>query len=141
MPYAELLDVDARIELLLRRAEECQISDDHEARDRCVGHGARAAAQAADRTLEVVDALLGLDESYYTIGDNSHGTEFVDEAFALLEGAEPSPQLAVTLARRGAASAGEARRPLQRSPGYERALAMSRRSAEPMRSLPGRRAP
>ena len=31
-----------------------------------------------------------------------HGTEFVDEAVELLEGTNPSPQLALTLARRGA---------------------------------------
>ena len=100
MPYADLLDVEGRIELLSKRAVECQTSDDHE-------HAIEAWNRAlvllrpARRDLEVVDALLGLDESYYTIGDNSHGSAFVDEALALLEGTAPSRQLAMALARRG----------------------------------------
>jgi len=57
--------------------------------------------RAAGRDLEVVDALLGLDESYYTIGDNSHGPQFVDEALALLDDSAPSRHLAVALTRRG----------------------------------------
>jgi DNA-binding SARP family transcriptional activator/DNA-binding CsgD family transcriptional regulator/tetratricopeptide (TPR) repeat protein len=98
--HADLLDTDARIELLSKRAYECQVNDDHE-------HAIEAWDQAlrllrgTGRQLEVVDALMGLDESYYTIGDNSHGTEFVDEAFVLLDGTEPTRQLAAILARRG----------------------------------------
>jgi len=100
MPYAELLDLDARIELLGKRASECQVADDHE-------HAIEAwtlqveLLLAAGRDLEAVDALLGLDESFYTVGDNSHGTEFVDAAFALVEESVPSPQLGRVLARRG----------------------------------------
>ncbi len=100
MPHADLLDVDARIALLGRRALECQVSDEHE-------HAIEAwnlqvdLLLTAGRRLEAVDALLGLDESFYTIGDNSHGTELVDAAFSLLDEDSPSPQLAAALARRG----------------------------------------
>ena len=100
MPHAGLLDVDARIRLLIRRAEECQVSDDHE-HAIAAWDEALVLLRAAGRDLDVVDALLGLDESYYTIGDNSRGTDFVDEALALLDGTAPSPQLASALTRRG----------------------------------------
>ncbi|HEY5185771.1 MAG TPA: BTAD domain-containing putative transcriptional regulator [Actinomycetes bacterium] len=99
MPYTGLLGVDARIDLLSKRAQECQTSDDHD-------HAIEAWDQSlellrpAGRDLEVVDALLGLDESYYTIGDNSHGSAFIDEALAVLEGTPPTRQLAMALARR-----------------------------------------
>jgi len=100
MPYVELLDVDARIELLGKRAVECQVADDHE-------HAIEVwtiqveLLLAAGRDLEAVDALLGLDESYFTIGDNSHGTDFVDAAFALVDESVPSRQLGRVLGRRG----------------------------------------
>ena len=42
-----------------------------------------------------------MDESYYTIGDNSHGTDFVDQALAVLDGAAPCRQLALAIGRRG----------------------------------------
>lgn len=101
MPHADLLAVDARVELFYKRAQECQISDDHEHAIEAWGL-ALDLLRAAGRDLEVVDVLLGLDHSYFTIGDNSHGDEFVDEAFELLDGTPPSRQLAKTLARRGA---------------------------------------
>ncbi|BEP12858.1 AAA family ATPase [Acidothermaceae bacterium B102] len=100
VPYAELLQVDARIALLCKRAEEAQVSDDHDAAI-AAWDEARTLLRGAGRDLDVVDVLLGLDDSYYTVGDNSQGTRFVDEAFALLEGTGPSPQLAATLCRRG----------------------------------------
>ena len=100
LPHADLLDNDARIELLAKRAYECQINDDH---DEAIAAWTLELdlLRGTGRDLEVVDALMGLDESLYTIGDNSQGTKFVDEAFELLDGTEPSPQLAMTLARRG----------------------------------------
>jgi DNA-binding CsgD family transcriptional regulator len=100
MPYAELLDVDARIELFSKRAQECQTSDDHDGAIEA-WNLALALLRPAGRDLEVVDALLGLDESYYTVGDNSNGTAFVDEAVARVDGTEPSRQLAMAVARRG----------------------------------------
>jgi len=100
MPYADLLDVDDRIRLLLKRAEECAVSDDHESAI-AAWDQVLVLLRRAGRTLEVVDTLLGLDESYYTIGDNSHGGEFVDEALRLLDGLPPSRQLAMALQRRG----------------------------------------
>jgi DNA-binding SARP family transcriptional activator/DNA-binding CsgD family transcriptional regulator/tetratricopeptide (TPR) repeat protein len=122
MPYAGLLDADARIELLMKRATECATSDDHE-------HAIEAweeaivLLRAAGRDLEVVEALLGMDESYYTIGDNSRGTEFVDEALAVLDGVAPCRQLALAIGRRGThlARACEYRESL---PWLERANAM-----------------
>ena len=123
MPYAELLGAEARIDFLLRRAEECQISDDHEAAI-AAWDLALPLLKSAGRDLQVVDTLLGLDESYYTVGDNSRGSQMADEAFALLEDAQPSRQKAATLARRAAylwrGSLTEAA-----IPWYERALAMS----------------
>ncbi len=101
LPYAELLDEEARIGLLGKRAYECQVADDHE-------HAIEAWNQQlellrpAGRTLEAVDALLGLDQSYYTIGDNSPGHLVDRRGFALLEGTGPSPHLARTLRYRGA---------------------------------------
>ena len=81
--------------LLGKRIEESAVSDDHESAI-AAWDEALVLLRAAGRTLEVVDALLGLDESYYTIGDNSHGGDFVDEALELLEGLAPSRQLAMT---------------------------------------------
>ena len=128
MPYADLLDVDARIDLLGKRAAECQVADDHE-------HAIEAWSVqvelllAADRDLEAVDALLGLDESFYTIGDNSHGTDFVDRAFALVDPDVTSAQLARVHARRGVhllrASETEASLPW-----LERGLAMARETGD-----------
>ena len=90
MPYAGLLDADARIELLSKRAAECQTSDDHE-HAIAAWEEALVLLRAAGRDLDVVEALLGMDESYYTIGDNSRGTEFVDEALSVLDGAGAEP--------------------------------------------------
>ena len=124
MPYADLLDVDARIELLGDRARECAVSDDHE-------HAIEAWSEqvelllAAGRSHEAVDALLGLDESYYTIGDNTRGTTFVDRAFDLLDGTPPSPQLAATLGRRGIHLVRESRT-AEAIPWLERGLGMAR---------------
>ncbi|MDA8436102.1 MAG: BTAD domain-containing putative transcriptional regulator [Actinomycetales bacterium] len=100
MPYAALLAVDDRIALLGRRAEQCAIADQHESAIEAWNEQIEL-LRGRGRDREIVDALMGLDESYYTIGDNTHGTEFVDEAFALLDGTGPSRQLALTLARRG----------------------------------------
>jgi DNA-binding CsgD family transcriptional regulator/tetratricopeptide (TPR) repeat protein len=124
MPYAGLLDADARIELLTKRAVECHISDDHD--------GAIAAweeaivlLRAAGRDLEVVEALLGMDDSYFTIGDNSRGTELVDEALAVLDGAAPCRQLALAIGRRGN-HYGRACEYEASLPWLERAIAMGR---------------
>jgi hypothetical protein len=100
MPYAGLLDADARIELLMRRATECKTSDDHE-HAIAAWEEAIVLLRAAGRDLDVVEALMGIDESYYTIGDNSRGTDFVDEALAVLDGVAPCRQLALAIGRRG----------------------------------------
>jgi len=101
MPYADLLELDDLVSLLTKRARECTIADDHEG---AIDSWTRVAdlLRGTGRDLEVVDALIGLEESYYTIGDGSHGFAFVDEATALLEGTPPSRQWAATLNKRGA---------------------------------------
>jgi DNA-binding CsgD family transcriptional regulator/tetratricopeptide (TPR) repeat protein len=101
LPYAELLDTYHRTELFVKRARECRVSDDHEAAIHAWGR-ALELLRDAGRDLDAVDALLGLDDAYYTLGDNSRGTLFVDQAFALLDGAADSRQKAATLSRRGA---------------------------------------
>ena len=100
MPYAGLLDADARIELLMKRAAECQTSDDHE-HAIAAWEEALVLLRAAGRDLDVVEALMGIDESYFTIGDNSRATDLVDEALAVLDGVAPCRQLALAICRRG----------------------------------------
>ena len=74
MPYADLLDVGRSASPCCgKRALECQVADDHEARSR---HGNRPSSCCAgpDGDLEVVDALLADSTSRTTrSGDNSHG--------------------------------------------------------------------
>jgi len=72
---------------------------------------------------------MGRDESYYTIGDNSRGTEFVDEALAVLDGAAPCRQLALAIGRRGThhVRASENQASL---PWLDRAIAMGRDVAD-----------
>jgi DNA-binding SARP family transcriptional activator/tetratricopeptide (TPR) repeat protein len=124
MPYAGLLDGDARIELLTKRATECQTSDDHE-HAIAAWEEALVLLRAAGRDLDVVEALLGMDESYYTIGDNSRGTELVDAALSVLDGVGPCRQLALAIGRRGThyARASENEASL---PWLDRAIAMGR---------------
>ena len=101
MPYAELLGVEARIELLGNRGRECSICDQHD--ESIDAHLQQIELlRGRGRDLEIVDALLAVDYSYYTIGDNSHGTAFVDDAFGLLDEAVPTPQLARALLTRAA---------------------------------------
>jgi DNA-binding SARP family transcriptional activator/DNA-binding NarL/FixJ family response regulator len=129
MPYLELLDVDARIDLLGKRGRECSICDQH---DESIDAHRRQIAllrDAGDRELEIVDALLAVDFSFFTIGDNSHGTEFVDEAFALLDEDVATPQLARALSTRAAHYA-RASQALESLPWYERALEVGRISDE-----------
>ncbi len=124
MPYAGLLDDEARIELLTKRAAECQTSDDHEHAIAAWGE-ALVLLRAAGRHLDMVEALLGTDESYYTIGDNSRGTELVEEALAVLDGVAPCRQLALAIGRRGTHHV-RASENAAALPWLERAVAMGR---------------
>ncbi len=99
VPHAYLLDVDDRIVLLRTRAHECQVADQHEAAI-AAWDSALELLRGTGRDLDVVDCLLGLDESYFTIGDNTHGSAFIDEALALLDGTGPSRERAMTLTLR-----------------------------------------
>ena len=125
MPYAGLLDADARIELLMKRATECKTSDDHE-HAIAAWEEAIVLLRAAGRDLDVVEALMGIDESYYTIGDNSRGTEFVDEALAVLDGVAPCRQLALAIGRRGTHYVRASRVRGASLPWLDRAIAMGR---------------
>jgi DNA-binding SARP family transcriptional activator/DNA-binding CsgD family transcriptional regulator/tetratricopeptide (TPR) repeat protein len=123
MPHLGLLDDDARIDVLGKRARECAVADQHEA---SIDAWRRQVEllRGRDRDLELADALLGIDESLYTIGDASQGTAIVDEAIALLEGTGPSRQLALALNRRGAKASLRSENALA-IPWYERSLAMA----------------
>jgi len=101
LPYAEFLDTDQRIELLVKHGRECRISDDHKASIQA-WERALELLRDAGRDLEAVDALLALDDAYYTLGDSSRGTLFVDQALALLEGKPDSREKAAALSRQGA---------------------------------------
>jgi DNA-binding CsgD family transcriptional regulator/tetratricopeptide (TPR) repeat protein len=124
IPHLGLLDEDGRIEVLGKRARECSVADQHEAAMDAWRRQAEL-LRGRGRDLELADALLGIDESLYTIGDASQGTAIVDEVAALLEGTGPSGQLALAFNRRGAKA-------LLRSefslaiPWYEEAYAMAR---------------
>lgn len=101
MAHIDLCSEEGKVALLGKRALECQVADDHEHAIDAWDRQLDLLRGKPDRADEVVEALFGLDESYYTIGDNSHGTEFIDEAYALLEGGEPSGTMARVLAMRG----------------------------------------
>ena len=124
MPYVELLDVESQIDLLGRRGRECAICDQHD--ESIDAHLAQIELlRGTGRDLEIVDALLAVDYSYYTIGDNSHGTSFVDDAFAILDESEPTPQLARALATR-AAHFFRASRNEESIPWFQRAIEVAR---------------
>ena len=128
MPYVELLDVDARILLLGDRGRECSICDQHdESIDAYLAQ--IELLRSRGRDLDIVDALLSVDYSYYTIGDNSHGTSFVDQAFTLLDESEPTPQLARALATR-AAHLARASRAEESLPWYDRAIEVAQLADE-----------
>ena len=123
-------DEEARIVLLGKRANECQVADDH---DGAIAAWSRQLdlLRVRGRNLEVAEALLGLDDSYYIVSDNTNGDVFVDEALELLDGTSPVRQLAMVLTRQGshclrASENGAA------VPWFERGVAMARELQDPM---------
>jgi DNA-binding CsgD family transcriptional regulator len=98
--HSHLLDPDARIGLLLALARESATCDDH---DRAIAAWQEALSllDGTERVTDAVDALLGLDESFYTLGDDSHGDEFVRQAMALLSGVQADRHRARVEARQG----------------------------------------
>ena len=130
VPHLDLLDKEAQIGLLGKRAIECQVADDHEGAIEAWNRQLDL-LRVRGRDLEVAEALLGLDDSYYTIGDNTNGSLFVDEAFALLDGTEPSRQLAMVLTRQGSHCL-RASENLAAVPWFERGVAMARELQDPM---------
>ena len=123
IPYLGLLDEETRIEVLGKRARECSVADQHEASIDAWRKQSEL-LRGTGRDLELADALLGIDESLYTIGDASQGTAIVDEVIALLDGTGPSRQLALALNRRGAKASLRSETALA-IPWYEKALAMA----------------
>ena len=124
MPHVDLLEIDDRIDLLGKLGRECSICDQH---DESIAAYRRQIHLLRDRGRDhdIVDALLAVDYSYFTIGDNSHGSEFVDSAFALLDETVATPQLARALLTRAQhyARASEMERSV---PWYQRAMDTAR---------------
>jgi len=96
MPYADLLDRDARIDLCHKRASECFLTDEQ--------HSAIEAWQQlvellrqVDRPHELADALLRYARSLTTIGDHVRSPALIDEALAIVQNLPPSPELAIAL--------------------------------------------
>ena len=97
MPYADLLDRNARIDLLRRRASECFLIDEQ--------HSAIQAWQRlvellrqVDQPHELADALLRYSRSLTTIGDHVRSPALIDEALAQVQDLPPSPEHALALA-------------------------------------------
>ena len=110
-------------------------SDDHE-HAIAAWEQALVLLRAAGRDLEVVDALLGLDESYYTIGDNSRGTAFVDEALSCSTAPARAGSWRCAIGRRGAHHLRASRDSRPSLPWFERAIAMGRDGRRPRRGVP-----
>jgi DNA-binding SARP family transcriptional activator/DNA-binding CsgD family transcriptional regulator/tetratricopeptide (TPR) repeat protein len=97
LPHAELLAREDRLQLLLKRASECFITDEqHESID--ASQRAIAMLREEDRPYELADALLRCYRSHTTIGDHVHSPPLIDEALATVRDLPPSPQLAIALA-------------------------------------------
>jgi len=99
MPYAELLDLDARCELLFKRTTECDVSDQlREAIDS--GEALVSLLRGTDRVLDLGSALMSLSHAYYTIGLAAESAAREDEGVELLESLPPGPALALAYAAR-----------------------------------------
>ena len=99
VPHADLLDVEARVDLLGKRAMECHVSDRlHDAID--------AWAQAIEllegtgRAADLGAATLRLAQTYATIGNQSESKRLEEQSIQLLEGLPPSEDLALAYAFR-----------------------------------------
>ena len=99
IPYAELLDPGLRIDLLSKRATECQVSDLlPEAID--AWERAIALLRGSGRSEELAAAQLSLGQTYYTIGNTASCRLLESEAIDLLESFPPSAALALAYAFR-----------------------------------------
>lgn len=94
MAHCELLDRDAQIDLLRKRASECFLTDEQ--------HSAIAAwerlvdmLRQVDRPRELADALLRYSRTLTTIGDHMRPPALVDEALAAVADLPPGPELAL----------------------------------------------
>ena len=94
MRHIELLERDAQIELLRKRASECFLTDEQPeavaAWQRLVEH-----LRELDRPHELSDALIRYTRSLTTIGDYSYVPTLVEEALAVVRDLPPSPELAM----------------------------------------------
>jgi len=99
LPYAELLDLDARCELLLKRTNECDVSD--QLRD-AIDSGEQLVSllRGTDRILDLGSALMSLSHAYYTVGMAAESAVRENEGIELLESLPPGPALALAYAFR-----------------------------------------
>ncbi len=122
MPHAQLLDLEGRLSLLRRRAQECTISDLQV--EAVAAWDEFLALLPQGRVEERVDALLGIDFSTYTIGDGTRREALIDEAWSLVEGTPPSPHHARVVLGVGRSHHLDARFP-EAALWYRRAIAMA----------------
>jgi DNA-binding SARP family transcriptional activator/ATP/maltotriose-dependent transcriptional regulator MalT len=129
MPYADLLDPDARIDLLRKRASECHLTDEQpsaiEAWQRLV-----EMLRQVDRPHELADALLQYSRSLTTIGDHVHSPALIDEALAVVQDLPPSPELALALVLHAVVCVEETDRALAVAEA-ERGVAIAREVGDP----------
>jgi DNA-binding SARP family transcriptional activator/DNA-binding CsgD family transcriptional regulator/tetratricopeptide (TPR) repeat protein len=100
MPYADLLDRDAHVDLLRKRGAECHTSDQlHEAI--AAWEQVVTSLRGTDRRADLGSALRQLSHTYYTIADTARSKQYEDEAITILESLPPSSELALAYAYRG----------------------------------------
>lgn len=99
LPYADLLELEERIELLTRYAEECDTADQL--------HASAAAWESLidllrglDRPTELARAQLRASGTYSTVGNTPRSLEMLDEAVEILEALPPGPELALAFCSR-----------------------------------------
>lgn len=94
MAHRDLLDRDAQIDLLRKRASECFLTDEQHAAiegwERLV-----ALLREVDRPRELAEALLRYSRTLTTIGDHLRPPALIDEALATVAHLPPGPELAL----------------------------------------------
>ncbi len=100
MAHLDLLEPQAQIELLHKRASECFLTDEQrEAIDAWQVLVERLRTQ--DRPRELADVLIRYARSLTNVGEDSRAPALVEEAITLLQDLPPTPELAVAQALYG----------------------------------------
>ncbi len=122
--YADLLDVEARIDLLRKRSYECYLID---ALADAIAPLEQAVAllRETDRHDDLAQALLRLGQVHWVAGHSGRSDELQDEALAILEGLPAGPTLAWAYARKASSLMVSNRLDTGMEQG-ERALALAR---------------